>query len=114
MRPGFADGGVLSSSMPWSGRPSIHSKSNAIIHSRLLECHSDSGKGEELEDQPVVNPRTDSMVHLLLQGLQSGDKSMLNAVIFRNDPAVIDNTVRRLPLDAVQIFVKELQDRYER
>ncbi|XP_003738368.2 WD repeat-containing protein 43 [Galendromus occidentalis] len=91
--------------------PRFEEKDEVSLEERLLECHSDSGKGEELEDQPVVNPRTDNMVHLLLQGLQSGDKSMLNAVIFRNDPEVIDNTVRRLPLDAIQIFVKEIQDR---
>lgn len=52
------------------------------------------------------------MVHLLLQGLQSSDRTMLNAVIFRHDLEVVNNTVKKLPVDAIQLFIKELENRY--
>ncbi|OQR77120.1 hypothetical protein BIW11_07315 [Tropilaelaps mercedesae] len=91
--------------------PKYEDRDEIPLEERLLDGGSDSGKGEELDDQLLVNPRTDNMVHLLLQGLQSGDRTMLNAVIFRHDLEVVGNTVKRLPIDAIQLFIRELEDR---
>ncbi|XP_022704500.1 uncharacterized protein LOC111269299 [Varroa jacobsoni] len=91
--------------------PNYEDRDEVPLEERLLDGGSDSGKGEELDDQPLLNPRTDNMVHLLLQGLQSSDRTMLNAVIFRHDLEVVNNTVKKLPVDAIQLFIKELENR---
>ncbi|XP_054707901.1 WD repeat-containing protein 43-like [Uloborus diversus] len=53
----------------------------------------------------------DSMVHLLLQGLQSKDNNMLNSVLQSSDEQIIHNTVQRLPLQSIFLLLKELHER---
>ncbi|KDR13291.1 WD repeat-containing protein 43 [Zootermopsis nevadensis] len=53
-------------------------------------------------------PRTDSMAHLLMQGLCSKDRKILQSVLMKNDPALISSTVMRLSLQCTIPLLKEL------
>jgi len=53
-------------------------------------------------------PRTDTMAQLLAQGLHSNDQRILSSVLDRADPQLIDNTVRRIPAEAVVPLVQTL------
>ena len=55
------------------------------------------------------SPRTDTMTQLLVQGLHSNDSRILDSVLDRADLTLIDNTVRRLPAEAVLPLVTVLQ-----
>ncbi|XP_046675247.1 WD repeat-containing protein 43 isoform X1 [Homalodisca vitripennis] len=55
-----------------------------------------------------TQPKTEGMAHLLIQGLQSKDKSLLQNVLFRRDEAAITQTVQRLPVQVIGLLVKEL------
>ena len=55
------------------------------------------------------SPRTDTMTQLLVQGLHSNDSRILDSVLDRADLTLIDNTVRRLPVEAVLPLVTVLQ-----
>lgn len=53
-------------------------------------------------------PRSDSLAHLLMQGLHSKDKKILQSVLMKNDPVLISNTVARLSLQCTVPLIKEL------
>ena len=55
--------------------------------------------------------KTDSLAMLLTQGLQSGDKKMLNNVLQKSDYLLIRNTVAKLPPQCIHPLVKELSKR---
>jgi U3 small nucleolar RNA-associated protein 5 len=54
-------------------------------------------------------PRADSMLQLLLQGLNNRDLKILDSVLYRADDDLIEKTVRRLPVEAVLPLITELQ-----
>ncbi|KAK3885407.1 hypothetical protein Pcinc_010376 [Petrolisthes cinctipes] len=58
-------------------------------------------------------PRSDDQVHLLLQGLQSKDHQLLHPVLSCNSSEVINNTVKRLPSQAVAPLLRYLQQAIE-
>ena len=60
-------------------------------------------------DQKTTPPRTDSMVQLLLQGLHNQDRKILDSVLDRADEDLIENTVKKLPVEAVIPLIRELQ-----
>ena len=60
-------------------------------------------------DQKTTPPRTDSMVQLLLQGLHNKDRKILDSVLDRADEELIENTVKKLPVEFVIPLIKELQ-----
>jgi hypothetical protein len=82
---------------------------------------SESGKNEVMsmadrlkllshdQNQKSTPPRTDSVLQLLLQGLHNKDRKILESVLDRADDDLINNTVRRLPFEAVVPLVEELQ-----
>jgi len=53
------------------------------------------------QNQKSTPPRTDSVLQLLLQGLNNKDTRILQSVLERADDELIKNTVKRLPLEAV-------------
>ena len=61
------------------------------------------------EDQKTRAPQSDSMIQLLLQGLHNGDRRILDSVLDRANDDLIDNTVKKLPVEGVIPLVKELQ-----
>jgi hypothetical protein len=54
-------------------------------------------------------PRTDTLAQLLAQGLHSNDTPVLDSVLDRPDLELIDNTVKRIPAEAVVSLVSVLQ-----
>merc|ERR1712106_555357 len=54
-------------------------------------------------------PRTDTLAQLLAQGLHSNDTRILDSVLDRADLELIDNTVKRIPAEAVVPLVSVLQ-----
>ena len=71
-----------------------------LIRLRLLSREGDS---------KTTPPRADSMLQLLLQGLNNQDRKILNSVLDRADDDLIEKTVKRLPVDAVMPLITELQ-----
>lgn len=69
---------------------------------------------ERLENLALVNPqlneipKKDNMAQLLLQGLQSKDKNILQSVLFQVEKPVIDVTVKHLPVQALVPLIREL------
>ena len=75
--------------------------------------NSESGKTEAMsvadrikllsheQNQKSTPPRTDSVLQLLLQGLNNKDPRILESVLERADEELVKNTVKRLPLEAV-------------
>ena len=60
-------------------------------------------------EHKTTPPRTDSLVQLLLQGLHNKDSKILDSVLDRADDALIDTTVRKLPVEGVVPLIEELQ-----
>lgn len=62
-----------------------------------------------------TGPKTDTMAQLLVQGLHSKDANILNSVLDRDDPELIDNTVKSLPVETVvpllSVLMKRVQGR---
>jgi len=56
-----------------------------------------------------VTPRTDTLAQLLAQGLHSSDTRILDSVLDRADMELIDNTVKKIPAEAVVPLVTVLQ-----
>jgi len=54
-------------------------------------------------------PRTDTLAQLLVQGLHGKDDRIVDSVLDRADEQLIDNTVRRIPAEAVVPLVNTLQ-----
>lgn len=50
----------------------------------------------------------DNMVQLLMQGLQSKERDILNNVLFIKKESVIKNTIAKLPVQAIIPLLKEL------
>jgi hypothetical protein len=60
------------------------------------------------QNQKSTPPRTDSVLQLLLQGLNSKDKHILQSVLERVDEEIINDTVKRLPLEAILPLLETL------
>ena len=69
---------------------------------------------ERLENLALVNPQSneppkkDNTAQLLLQGLQSKDKNILQSILIQAEPSVIDVTVKHLPVQALVPLIREL------
>lgn len=79
--------------------PKIRS-SNLPLETRLQNL------SEEIET--TVQTKGESIVHLLIQGLRSNDKNLLESALFVKDERTIDNTVSRLPLQSIVMLVRKL------
>ena len=73
-----------------------------MLHFRLRLLSRDA-------DQKTTPPRTDSMVQLLLQGLHNKDRKILDSVLDRADEELIENTVKKLPVEFIIPLIRELQ-----
>merc|ERR1711892_70264 len=60
-----------------------------------------------------LTPRTDTLAQLLAQGLHSNDTLILDSVLARADVELVDNTVKRIPAEAVVPLVTVLQKHIE-
>ncbi|XP_050424269.1 WD repeat-containing protein 43 [Adelges cooleyi] len=78
----------------------IRSSANLPLETRLQNM------SEEIEN--TVQTKGESIVHLLVQGLRSNDKSLLESALFVKDERTIDNTVSRLPLQSINLLVQKL------
>lgn len=84
-------------------------KTEFTMQERLNAISFDS----TIEGPPTQNtPVADSMAVLLMQGLMSSDKDILNEVLLKNqNESVIQNTVRKLDIQAIVPLIKELTQR---
>ena len=72
-----------------------------LVEERLALLSNQSGaKG--------AAPRTDTLAQLLVQGLHGKDGKILDSVLDRADQELIDNTVRRILVEAVVPLVTTL------
>ncbi|XP_063919730.1 WD repeat-containing protein 43 isoform X2 [Zophobas morio] len=53
-------------------------------------------------------PRANNFAKLLIQGLHSKDKSILQTVLLKKDEQLIKNTIKRLPIDVIPPLFEEL------
>jgi len=74
--------------------------SNLPLETRLQNM------SEEIEN--TVQTKGESIVHLLIQGLRSNDKNLLESALFVKDDRTIDNTVSRLPLQSIVLLIHKL------
>lgn len=74
--------------------------SNLPLETRLQNM------SEEIEN--TVQTKGESIVYLLIQGLRSNDKNLLESALFVKDERTIDNTVSRLPLQSIIMLVRKL------
>lgn len=74
--------------------------SNLPLETRLQNM------SEEIEN--TVQTKGESIVHLLIQGLRSNDKNLLESALFVKDDRTIDNTVSRLPLQSIVMLIRKL------
>lgn len=74
--------------------------SNLPLETRLQNM------SEEIEN--TVQTKGESIVHLLIQGLRSNDKHLLESALFVKDDRTIDNTVSRLPLQSIVMLIRKL------
>ena len=72
---------------------------------RLKLLSNDSSKSL----QSSTPPRTDSVLQLLLQGLNNQDRKNIESVLERADDELINNTIKRLPLEAIVPLLEELR-----
>lgn len=67
---------------------------------------------QRLENLELVHgteaPKKDNMAQLLVQGLQSKDRALIQDVLFRDEDAIIASTVRHLPIQALIPLLREL------
>lgn len=49
-----------------------------------------------------------NMIQLLMQGLNSKDRTILNNVLFTKNERIIRNTIAKLPIQAITPLLKEL------
>ncbi|XP_038074199.1 WD repeat-containing protein 43-like [Patiria miniata] len=85
------------------------SQSTVSIEERLVALNV-AGAQVDMSTQNQ-SAKTGSLVMLLTQGLQSGDKNMLNSVFQQQKESVIRRTVQRLPIPLVVSLVQELASR---
>uniref|UniRef100_A0A2S2R9D5 WD repeat-containing protein 43 n=1 Tax=Sipha flava TaxID=143950 RepID=A0A2S2R9D5_9HEMI len=74
--------------------------SNLPLETRLQNM------SEEIEN--TVQTKGESIVHLLIQGLRSNDKHLLESALFVKDDRTIDNTVSHLPLQSIVMLIRKL------
>ncbi|KAK6177405.1 hypothetical protein SNE40_015512 [Patella caerulea] len=56
-------------------------------------------------------PKADTLINLLSQGLQSNDKTLIERVLHHDNPQIILNTVKRLPVQLIVPFIKAISIR---
>ncbi|XP_067007898.2 WD repeat-containing protein 43 [Anabrus simplex] len=78
-------------------------KSDVPMEERLANLALDKP-----EPQPKGPPKAGNMSQLLIQGLHSKDKRILQSVLFQRDMSVIKKTVGRLPVQVILPLVQEL------
>jgi hypothetical protein len=96
---------VLDESQASKERTSKRQKVDTTQNSKQTDVTKQLFEGFEGTEPPT----TDSSVHLLVQGLQSGDRRMLDTVFTRADESVMKNTIDKLPLDLIPSLLNVLR-----
>ncbi|CAF0715067.1 unnamed protein product [Brachionus calyciflorus] len=86
--------------------------SQMTLEERLNVMGLDETNGEAYYKNGQV-PKTDNLLVLLVQGLQSNDSKMLNHILQHKNDKVIAKTVRMLPTNYVVQLIKELNKRLQ-
>jgi hypothetical protein len=78
-----------------------------------LESKSGETNGSDLHLKTGQLPKTDNLLVLLVQGLQSNDAKMLNHVLQHKNEKVVAKTIRMLPTNYIVVLIKELNKRLQ-
>lgn len=105
LAPGFMTP-TRPSEIPHRKRKRLSKEAELPMEERLNALYLDK-TSEDV--QPTA--KSDSVIHLLLQGLQSQDQKLLNTALQCGKEAVIRNSVQRLPLTTIPLLLKELHKR---
>lgn len=94
------------SEIPHRKRRRLPKEAELPMEERLNALYLD--KTSEDEHQTA---KSDSVIHLLLQGLQSQDKKLLNTALQCSKEEIIRNSILRLPSVSIPLLLKELHNR---
>lgn len=64
---------------------------------------------EKMDDDKDIRTEVDSLVNVLIQGLQSNDIKMLSTVLSMNKDEILKNTIKKLPTEHVPAFLTVLE-----
>ncbi|GAB6021815.1 WD repeat-containing protein 43 [Chamberlinius hualienensis] len=106
----------LAPALPSRDLTLITKKRSSSKDSSIVELPMDKRLGSlKLNVQPGEDSRTssDNVAHLLIQGLHSNDKKILNQVFGLRSRESIEKTVQRLPIETIIPAIRELQLRIE-
>ncbi|XP_069117175.1 WD repeat-containing protein 43-like [Argopecten irradians] len=99
---------LMAPSVP-SATPGRRQKRKTSTSEMTIEARLNAiGMGASKTDKAAITPpKTDGLARLLTQGLQSKDSKIISSVLNQND-TIIENTVRRLPVQSIIPLVQHL------
>lgn len=63
---------------------------------------------ENLKSNEGSIPRSNNMIHLLMQGMKSKDEKLIKTVLLKKDKQIIRNTLRKLPIIGIYDLLEHL------
>ncbi|XP_076100373.1 WD repeat-containing protein 43-like [Mytilus galloprovincialis] len=102
--------GLMAPSGP-SQEPGRRSKRKPSITDMSMEERLNAISVDHPSHPTREPPQADTLARLLTQGLQSQDKKLINNVLMQASEKVVQNTVRKLPIQAIIPLVQELSSR---
>lgn len=83
--------------------PNLSKQTNLRQKNKLMK------KRMDVDDDKDIRTQVDSLVNVLIQGLQSNDIKMLSTALSMNKDKVLNNTIKKLPTEHVPAFLTVLE-----
>ncbi|XP_052770151.1 WD repeat-containing protein 43-like [Mya arenaria] len=93
--------------------PASRRKRKVSVGEMTMEQRLSAISLEKPKAGPRQPPKADTLVTLLVQGLQSRDNKLLSNVFCMRDKKLLENTVRKLPVQMVIPLVRELTSKMQ-